>query len=486
MFNTTIAFGIKRVIYVLKLINFSHIMSPFRLIFAIKYNMNNFLITSIAFLCAFCFYFFWKNSKLKNSLISLENTVNQIDEQLLNYKDLYQDVKIRNEILLNEINYSKENQHILTNNLNLLTEEKLSIVAENSVLKEKLVFQKTETEHLHKQTTLQFGSIAQKLLEEKSERFTKTNQENIDAVLKPLNENIERFKKQVEETYEKESKIRFSLDERIKELMLQTNKISTEANNLVNALKTNHKKQGDWGEVILENILQQSGLCKNREYRVQHNLVMEGKNLRPDIIIDLPDQKSVVIDSKVSLNAYDAYCNTENADEQTIYLNNHLKALRLHIDELSAKNYNDLIDGLDFTMMFIPIEPAYLLAVQQDSNLWNDAYKKRILLISPTNLIACLKLISDLWNRDKQDKSAQKIVKQAERIYEKTVLFTKSFEQVGKQIQQAQDSYLKAQNQLKDGRGNILSQTNHLLKYGISPKNILKDFNDEDDSEFIE
>ena len=459
-------------------------MSPFRLIFAIKYNMIGFLISTIGFLGAVCIYFFYKTSKLKRSLIASENTINQTNEQLTTEKSLNQDLKIRNEILSNEIVHSKENQHTLTNDLKLLTAEKLNIVAENSVLKEKLLFQKTEIEHLHKQTTLQFENIAQKLLEEKSERFTVANKQNIDAILQPLSENIERFKKQVEETYDKESKIRFSLDERIKELMLQTNKISTEANNLANALKTNHKKQGDWGELILENILQKSGLVKNREYRTQSNLVTnEGKNVRPDIIIDLPNNRSIVVDSKVSLNAYDAYCNTDSAEEQSIYLNNHLKALRLHIDELSAKNYNDLIDGLDFTMLFIPIEPAYLLALQSDNNLWNDAYKKRILLISPTNLIACLKLISDLWNKDKQDKSAQKIVKQAEKIYEKTVLFTKSFEQVGKQIQQAQDSYLKAQNQLKDGRGNILSQTNHLLKYGISPKNVLNDFNDEDDSE---
>lgn len=448
--------------------------------------MTSFLISIIVFLCAVCFYFFLKISKFKTNLNLSENNLNQTNDQLLNYKNLNQDLTIRNEFLSNEIVAFKENQQILTNNLKLLTDEKLNIVAENSVLKEKLLFQKTEIEHLHKQTTLQFEHIAQKLLDEKSERFTATNKQNIDAILQPLNENIERFKKQVEETYDKESKIRFSLDERIKELMLQTNKISTEANNLANALKTNHKKQGDWGELILENILQKSGLVKDREYRIQNNFVTnEGKNVRPDIVIDLPQNRSIFIDSKVSLNAYDAYCNAENSEEQIVYLNNHLKALRSHIDELSAKNYNDLIDGLDFTMLFIPIEPAYLLALQTDNNLWNDAYKKRILLISPTNLIACLKLISDLWNKDKQDKSAQKIVKQAEKIYEKTVLFTKSFEQVGKQIQQAQDSYLKAQNQLKDGRGNILSQTNHLLKYGISPKNVLNDFNEEDDTEFI-
>ncbi len=426
--------------------------------------MTSFLIILICILLLVTIFLLVKISKIKVSSNNTLLQLNLVTEQLTFFKDLNKEVKVENDVLLSE---------------------RTNLLSENSVLKEKLLFQKKEIEHLHRQTTLQFESIAQKLLEEKSERFTAANKQNIDAILQPLNENIERFKKQVEETYDKESKIRFSLDERIRELMLQTNKISTEANNLANALKTNHKKQGDWGELILENILQKSGLVKNREYRTQSNLVTnDGKNVRPDIIIDLPNNRSIIVDSKVSLNAYDGYCNTDSTEEQTIYLNNHLKALRLHIDELSAKNYNDLIDGLDFTMLFIPIEPAYLLALQSDTNLWNDAYKKRILLISPTNLIACLKLISDLWNKDKQDKSAQKIVKQAEKIYEKTVLFTKSFEQVGKQIQQAQDSYLKAQNQLKDGRGNILSQTNHLLKYGISPKNVLTDFNDEEDSEY--
>ncbi len=423
--------------------------------------MTSFLIILICILLLVTIFLLVKISKIKVSSNNTLLQLNLVTEQLTFFKDLNKEVKVENDVLLSE---------------------RTNLLSENSVLKEKLLFQKKEIEHLHRQTTLQFESIAQKLLEEKSERFTAANKQNIDAILQPLNETIERFKKQVEETYDKESKIRFSLDERIRELMLQTNKISTEANNLANALKTNHKKQGDWGELILENILQKSGLVKNREYRTQSNLVTnDGKNVRPDIIIDLPNNRSIIVDSKVSLNAYDGYCNTDSTEEQTIYLNNHLKALRLHIDELSAKNYNDLIDGLDFTMLFIPIEPAYLLALQSDTNLWNDAYKKRILLISPTNLIACLKLISDLWNKDKQDKSAQKIVKQAEKIYEKTVLFTKSFEQVGKQIQQAQDSYLKAQNQLKDGRGNILSQTNHLLKYGISPKNVLTDFNDEEE-----
>lgn len=417
--------------------------------------MEAFLIVFSCIAMIVCAYFTIKFNHVKTELSSYKNTVNQYNEEISILKNALQ-------------HQSKENTYL---------------TSENKVLQERLSFQKEEITLLHKQTTLQFEQIAQKLLEDKSERFTLSNKKNMDAILKPLNDNIERFKKQVEETYDKESKIRFSLNERIKELMLQTNKISTEANNLANALKTNHKKQGDWGELILENLLEKSGLVKGREYVVQNNLVTnEGKNVRPDIIVNLPNNRAIIIDSKVSLNAYDAYCNAENTEEQLQYLTNHLKAIRYHIDDLNSKNYHSLIEGLDFTMLFVPIEPAYLLAIQNDTDLWNEAYKKRVLLISPTNLIACLKLIADLWNKDKQDKSAQKIVKQAEKIYEKTVLFTRSFEQVGKQLQQAQDAYLRAQNQLKDGRGNILSQTNQLLKYGLAPKNMLTDFYDEDNS----
>lgn len=415
----------------------------------------------------------------------LESEIRQLTEELNKGNIAKQDLLMRLEISEADNENLRRQAVMTTRKLEDVTLERMELSGTNSALQEKLLFQQEEVSKLQKQAVLQFESIAHKLLEEKSEKFTQANQRNIQAVLQPLNENISRFKKQVEETYEKESRIRFSLDERIKELMEQTHRISSEANNLANALKGNHKKQGDWGEMILESILQKSGLIKDREYRVQTTLENpEGRNVRPDIIVDMPGSRSIVIDSKVSLNAYDAYCSAAGGEEQQLALQSHLKAVRAHVDELSAKNYHELVNGLDFTMLFIPVEPAYLLAMQHDGNLWNDAYRKRILLISPTNLIACLKLIVDLWNRDKQDKSAEKIVKQAEKIYEKVVLFTRSFEQVGKQLQQAQDSYIKAQNQLKDGRGNVLSQTSRLVKYGISPKNLLKEeiYEEEEDS----
>lgn len=452
----------------------------------------------IGLLIAVLYFIQKKNSWKTQSQVALNET-NQLKEQLVGSQKELQKLHLETQHWIQqakdfETRYDMSLQNIEDLNIQLKTEihkkeelleEKLRLVSQAAALNEQYESQKKEVEALHQKTKLEFEQIAQKLLEEKTERFTAMNQTNMESILKPLNENIHAFKKQVEETYDKESKIRFSLDERIKELMMQTNKISSEANNLANALKGNHKKQGDWGEMILESILQQSGLVKDREYRVQHNLKTDNnENVRPDIIVDLPNQKSIVIDSKVSLVAYDSYCTAENHEESQLALSQHIKAIRTHVDQLSSKNYNKLVDGLDFTMLFVPIEPAYLVAIQNDPKLWSDAYQKRILLISPTNLIACLKLIVDLWNRDKQDKSALKIVAQSEKLYDKLVNFVESFEKVGRQLQNAQDSYQTAVNQMKMGRGNLMSQAHQLLQFGVNPKKRLPD--DFEDDHLIE
>jgi len=323
-------------------------------------------------------------------------------------------------------------------------------------------------EELQKTALLQFETIANKLLEEKSSKFTETNKANIETLLNPLKEDINKFRTKVEETYDKESKQRFSLEEKVKDLIEQTNKVSAEANNLATALKGKPQKRGNWGEMILERILESSGLTKDREYFIQQSMKDEaGNNLRPDVRVNLPDERVIIIDSKVSLIAYDKFVATEIADEQELYLAEHLKSTYTHIDQLSAKRYDDIEASLDFTMMFMPIEPAYLLAIQKDSDLWSYAYSKRILLISPTNLIACLKLISDLWRREWQNKNAMEIVKRGESLYEKIVGFTKSFEEIGNSLKASQDKYDKALGQLKDGRGNLVNQAVHLKNLGL-------------------
>jgi DNA recombination protein RmuC len=315
---------------------------------------------------------------------------------------------------------------------------------------------------------LEFEKIANQILEEKSSKFTLANQVNMEALLKPLGENIETFKKKVEDTYDKESRERFTLEKSVKELIEQTNKVSSEANNLATALKGQSKKQGDWGEMILESILEKSGLTKGREYTVQETIKDEnGNSLRPDVIVTLPESRKIIIDSKVSLVAYDRYTSADNNDAQLAALTFHIASIYAHIDQLSQKRYDQMEGSLDFVMMFIPIEPAYLTAIQADQELWAYAYNKRILLISPTNLIAALKLVTDLWKRELQNRNALEIAKQGEKLYEKFIGFVDTMEDVGRHINKSQDAYQKAVGQLKDGRGNLVQQALRLKKLGV-------------------
>lgn len=327
---------------------------------------------------------------------------------------------------------------------------------------------KLEVAELQKTSQLQFQNLANQILEEKSSKFTESNKTNIEALLKPLGENINSFKKKVEETYEKESRQKLSLEEQIKNLSQQSNKISAEANNLASALKGQTKRQGNWGEMILETILQNSGLLKDIHYRREENFRNEdGKNFRPDFIITLPDSKLVVVDSKTSLIAYEKFCSAENEALQNLAMKEHLDSIYKHIDELSAKKYDDLDGALDFTFMFIPVEPAYLAAIQADANLWSYAYKKRILLISPTNLIACLKLISELWRREDQNKNRDEILRQAGNLHDKFVGFVESLERVGKQIGSAQEAYETAIGQLREGKDNLIAKVEKLKELGV-------------------
>lgn len=356
----------------------------------------------------------------------------------------------------------------LTTKLTDLTSQVSKLTANNTALNDKLTSQKTEVEELQKTAHLQFEKIANKLFEEKSEKFTATNKTNIETLLNPLKEDINKFKEKVEATHTEETKQRTSLEERIKGLIEQTNKVSTEANNLATALKGKAQKRGNWGEMILERILESSGLTKDREYFVQQSIKDdEGKTQRLDVRVNLPDSRVIIIDSKVSLIAYDNYSASEDSEEQKRLLAEHISATKLHIDQLSEKKYDNIETSLDFTMMFVPIEPAYLLAIQGDTDLWSYAYSKRILLVSPTTLIACLKLFSDLWRREWQNKNAMDIVKRGELLYEKFVGFTENFEEIGKKLNSTQKAYDDALGQLKTGRGNVISQAIQLKNLGL-------------------
>lgn len=422
----------------------------------------------------------WLFTKLsfKNNFISRS----QSDTQIAQINQLTTELGIAN----HAAKRSNEEQQQLAAELNTKTREAsiaqlkiADLLAKNEALQDKLQTQKTETESLQKQFTLQFENIANKILDDKTAKFTKLNQDNLSTILKPLGENIDNFKKKVEEVYSQESKERFSLGKELERLVQLNQKVSEEANNLTNALKGNSKVQGDWGQMILENILERSGLVKDREYFVQPTLKdengknfqnEEGSRMQPDVIIAYPDNRKVIVDSKVSLTAYTRYVSAGITDDQKKAIDEHLRSLRRHIDGLSKKAYQDFAPTLDFVMMFIPNEPAYLLALQHDPDLWHYAYNKRILLISPTNLIAALKLLADLWKREYQNKNALEIAKRGGLLYDKLAGFVDKLSEVGSNLFKAQKSYEQAFNQLKDGSGNLLSQAEKLKELGIKPK----------------
>ncbi len=355
-----------------------------------------------------------------------------------------------------------------------LQSEKSRLEANFEALSQKLETEKENIEKMQKKSLLEFENIAAKILETKSEKFTETNRQNIEKLLEPLNKDIVSFKTKVEETYDKESKERFSLDKTVRELIEKTDQVSAEANNLAAALKGQAKTQGNWGEVILERILEVNGLTRGREYDVQHSQKTEdGAQQFLDVIVHLPDERKLIIDSKVSLNAYERYCSAENDEDRERNLKDHIRAITTHIDQLSGKKYDDLDTAADFVMMFVPIEPAYLVAMQSDLELSKKAFAKRVILISQTSLMVALKMVSDLWKRDQQSKNALEIAAQGQKLYDKFVGFLNNMNDVGSHIEKSQDAFTKAFRQLKTGPGNLVSQAEKLKELGIKTSKTL-------------
>lgn len=357
-------------------------------------------------------------------------------------------------------------------------------------LKEKFAQQKEELNHIGESFKFEFRNLAQNILEEKTQKFTEVNEEKMKALLNPLKNDLGIFKQKVEETYDKESKERFSLGKEIERLVLMTQQVSNEANNLTTALKGNNKMQGNWGEMILESLLENSGLAKGREYFLQEfirdnagNIIKDenGAGLQPDVIICYPDQRKIIIDSKVSLVAWDEFIACENVEDQRLFLQQHIKSIRTHIDGLCKKNYPKYALALNYVLLFIPIEPAFLEAVKTDILLWKYAYDKKILLVSPTNLFAVLKIIADLWKVEQQNKNAIEIAEKAGSLYDKFVLFFDNFETIGKKINEANNTYEIAMKQLSSGRGNVIGRIEELKKMGANaskqlPDKILSEF----------
>ena len=417
---------------------------------------------------------------LKNefSKISAENTFlqTQFDEQkLLNQK---QNTQI--ELILNE------KQHLYAKNSEL--------TAQNEGLKKSLETQKEEIKKIQEEGKLQFENLANKILEEKTEKFTTVNQNNLKNILEPFQEKINDLKNKVNEAYEKENKERFSLAEKVKELALLNQQISEDAKKLTKALKGESKTQGNWGEMILESILEKSGLVKGREYFLEHELKDEdnkalfsefsGKKMRPDAVVKYPDERNVIIDSKVSLTAFTELVDETDADIYQIKVNQHLSSIKTHISQLSQKAYDDYGKSLDFVMMFIPSEPAYIAAMQADQNLWNFAYEKRILLLNPSNLITSLKLIADLWKREYQNRNSMEIAERGAKLYDKFAGFVENLEKVGKNLDLAKNVYNDAYKQLYTGNDNLIIQTQKLKSLGIKnkkelPQSLISSINDD-------
>lgn len=420
-----------------------------------------------------------EHSFRKGELQDLQKEIQLLDRNLSTERANLEAANFTIKNQLDTIAHLKLDLKKQTEEFNETNKKLATVTATNSAQLEKLELQKTEMADLRKQFNVEFENIASKVLEEKSNKFTKLNQDNIETLLKPLGQNIEIFKKKVEEVYDKESKERFSLGKEVEKLVTLNHKISEDANNLANALKGNSKTQGDWGQMILESILEKSGLVKDRQYFVQNFLEDEdgnyiknedGSKMQPDVIILYPDNRKVIVDAKVSLTAYTRYIAAGTPEEQTLALNSHVKSITKHIDDLSKKSYQDFAPSLDFMIMFVPNEPACLIALQHDPTLWQYAYAKRIVLISPTNLITSLKLIEDLWKRENQNRNAQEIAKRGAALYDKFVGFVDNILDIKTNLDKTQRSYDAAFRQLKEGTGNLIGQAEKLRELGVKPK----------------
>ncbi|MCG8373166.1 MAG: DNA recombination protein RmuC [Balneolales bacterium] len=352
--------------------------------------------------------------------------------------------------------------------------------AEYDALQTKLDEQKGELGQMQNQLKDQFENLANKILDEKAEKFSKQNRESLDQILKPLGENLESFKKKVEETYSEENRQRATLKEQIRQMAELNQKMSEDAKNLTKALKGDSKAQGNWGEVILERILERSGLTKGREYEVQQSMTTEdGRRLQPDVVVNLPDEKFLVIDSKVSLTAYERFSSSEEDLEAEEALKLHIASIRSHVKGLSEKNYQQIHGDKspDFVLLFIPIEPAFGVALQVDPNLYYEAFDRNIVIVSPSTLLATLATIDSVWKQEYQNKNALEIAQRGGALYDKFVGFVESMNQIGERIKQTQRSYEDARNKLSEGSGNLVRQAEMLKELGAKASKKLPESN---------
>ncbi len=441
---------------------------------------ENLLLIIIAFVATFIGVFlgiYIQNLKTKSTKSILEERENQLQNTIDELRLLSE----KNSVEKEEIRREKDSLAIQ------LTKKEVdfkNLQQQNLKRDEELVKQQEQLEN-------KFELLANKILEKKSEKFTLQNKENIKNILNPLQEKIQLFEKKVEDSQKENISIHSALKEQLLNLQNQNLKITQEAENLTKALKGDSKMQGNWGELVLERVLEKSGLEKDREYTVQQNFTLEdGTRVLPDVIIHLPNGKKMIVDSKVSLTDYERYVNAEQ-DEQEIYLKAHINSIRKHVEQLSDKKYEDLyeIESPDFVLMFIPIEPAFAIAINNDNALYNKAFEKNIVIVTPSTLLATLRTIDTMWNNEKQQRNAIEIARQAGALYDKFEGFVGDLTKVGKKMDDAKAEYKGAMNKLVEGRGNIITSIEKLKKMGAKakksiPEAILK--RAEDDNKLIE
>ena len=424
----------------------------------------------------------------KSEKSALEERINGILIQQDQLKNRFQEEQ--NQFLKQIENEKKEKEEIRREKDSLsvqLTKKEADF--ENLWLRNKE--QKQEVEELQEKFTKEFENLANKILEEKTVKFTEQNKENLKNILSPLQEKIQHFEKKVEDTHKESIDYHAALRQQIVGLKEMNEQMSKETLNLTKALKGDSKMQGNWGELILERVLEKSGLEKGREYEVQQSFTTEeGNRVFPDVVINLPDGKKMIVDSKVSLTAYERYTNEEDDSQKILFLKEHINSIKRHVDQLGNKNYHDLyqMESPDFVLLFIPIESAFAIALNEDNLLYNKAFEQNIIIVTPTTLLATLRTIDSMWTNQKQQENALEIARQAGALYDKFEGFVSDLVKIGKKMDEAKVEYGNAMGKLVEGKGNLVGSVERLRKMGAKakkalPENILKRAGEELDEE---
>ncbi len=415
-----------------------------------------------------------------------QNTYKGIESALYTEKNRLLEDK---DTLKNEIQHLKKQLSLEIEKREELLVEVTNKTANIAFLKQKQAEQEIETEKLQGKFTKEFENLANKILEEKTQKFTEQNKENLKQILNPLNDKIQSFEKKIDTTHKESIDYHAALRQQILGLKDLNQQMSKEAVNLTKALKGDSKTQGNWGELVLERVLEKSGLEKGREYEMEKSFNIDDstrKRQRPDVIIHLPGNKKMIVDSKVSLTHYEQYINAEDEQEKEQFLKLHIQSLNRHVDQLSEKKYEDLyeIESPDFVLLFVPIEPAFATALNNDNQLYNKAFEKNIVIVTPSTLLATLRTIDSMWNNEKQQQNAIEIARQAGALYDKFEGLITDLTKVGKRMNDAKKDYDAAMNKLVDGNGNLVTRVEKLKKMGAKakkalPESIVKRANDE-------